>query len=94
MVVQQLINGNGNPVVNQFVIKTEKAVYFQSYKNVICKWDGINLILSNDWKYNNTTRKHLYIFLRQNGFYSLSSAKDIRKAIEKKVITLEEINII
>ena len=94
MVVQQLINDNGNPAVNQFVIKTEKAVYFQSYKTVICKWDGINLILSKDWMYSNTTRKHLYMFLRQNGIYNLSSAKDIRKAIEKKVITLEEINII
>lgn len=90
--VQQLINDNGNPAANQFVIKTKKAVYFQSYDSVVCKLDGINIVLSTNWEYSNTTRKHLYIFLRQNGYYNLSSAKDMRKAIKDKMVILKKVS--
>ena len=88
--VRQLINDNGNPAANQFVIKTKKATYFQSYQSVVCKLDGINIILSNNWDCSNTTRKHLYIFLRENGYYNLSSANDIRKAIKEKKVKLDK----
>ena len=90
--VQQLINDNGNPASNQFIIKTKKATYFQSYRSVVCKWDGINIVLSTDWDYSNTTRKHLYMFLRQYGFYNLSSAKDMRKAIKNKEVILKKVS--
>lgn len=89
--VKQLINDNGNPAANQFVIKTKKATYFQSYNSVVCKLDGINIILSNNWDYSNTTRKHLYIFLRQNGYYNLSSAKDVRNAIKDGWVILKKV---
>lgn len=89
--VHQLINDNGNPAANQFVIRTKKATYFQSYNSVVCKLDGINIILSNNWDYSNTTRKHLYIFLRQNGYYNLSSAKDVRNAIKDGWVILEKV---
>lgn len=89
--VRQLINSKGNPAVNQFVITTKKGVYFQSYSSVVCKLDGINIVLSDNWDYSNTTRKHLYIFLRENGYYNFCSAKDIRKAIEKKQIVLKKV---
>lgn len=89
--VSQLINDNDNPAANQFVIKTKKATYFQSYESVVCKLDGNNIVLSDDWDYSNTTRKHLYIFLRQNGYYNLSSAKDIRKAIKEKRVILKKV---
>lgn len=90
--VTQLINDNGNPAANQFVIKTKKATYFQSYRSVVCKIDGINIVLSMNWDYSNTTRKHLYIFLRQNGYYSLSSAKEVRKAIKEGWVTLKKVS--
>lgn len=89
--VQQLINDNGNPAANQFVIKTKKATYFQSYDSVVCKLDGINIVLSTNWEYSNTTRKHLYMFLRQYGYYNLSSAKDMRKAIKDKMVILKKV---
>lgn len=38
--VRQLINDNGNPAANQFIIKTKEATYFQSYDSVVCKLDG------------------------------------------------------
>lgn len=90
--VTQLINDNGNPAANQFVIKTKKATYFQSYRSVVCKIDGINIVLSMNWDYSNTTRKHLYIFLRQNGYYNLSSAKEVRKAIKEGWVTLKKVS--
>ncbi len=89
--VHQLINDNGNPAANQFVISTEKAKYFQSYRSVVCKLDGINIVLSTDWDFSNTTRKHLYIFLRQNGYYNYSSATDVRKAIKNGEIILKKV---
>lgn len=89
--VRQLINDNGNPTANQFVIKTKKAKYFQSYNSVVCKLDGINIVLSTDWDYSNTTRKYLYTFLRQNGYYNLSSAKEVRKAIKDGWVTLKKV---
>jgi hypothetical protein len=89
--VHQLINDNGNPAANQFVIKTKKATYFQSYDSVVCKLDGINIVLSMNWEYSNTTRKHLYIFLRQNGYHNLSSAKDVRKAVKDGWVILKKV---
>ena len=90
--VQQLINDNGNPAANQFIIKTKEATYFQSYDSVVCKLDGVNIVLSTDWDYSNTTRKHLYMFMRQNGYYSLSSAKEVRKAISEGRVTLKKVS--
>ena len=89
--VQQLINDNGNPSANQFIIKTKKATYFQSYDSVVCRLDGINIILSMNWDYSKTTMKHLYMFIRQNGFYRFSSANDIRKAIKDGLVTLKKV---
>lgn len=89
--VSQLINDRGNAAANQFVIRTEKATYFQSYNSVVCKLDGINIVLSNDWDYSNTTRKHLYIFLRNNGYYGFSNRASILKGIEKGEIILKNV---
>ena len=89
--VQQLINDNGNPAANQFIINTPKAVYFQSYNSVVCKLDGINIVLSMNWEYSNTTRKHLYIFLRTHGYHHLQTAKDIRKAIKDNEVILKKV---
>ena len=90
--VQQLINDNGNPAANQFIIKTKEATYFQSYDSVVCKLDGVNIVLSTNWDYSNTTRKHLYMFMRQNGYYNLSSAKEVRKAISEGRVTLKKVS--
>ena len=86
MIITQLINDNGNPAANQFVVTTPKAIYFQSYDSVVCKIEGGKVTLSDYWDYSNTTRKHLYIFLRRNGFRGLNSAKEVRQAIAKGVV--------
>lgn len=86
--VSQLINDNGNPAANQFVINTPNAVYFQSYDSVVCKVKGGQVTLSDYWDYSNTTRKHLYIFLRSQGYRGLNSAKEVRLAIAKGIVKL------
>lgn len=90
--VSNLINDNGNAAANQFVIKTPKATYFQSYYSVVAKIDKKgNLILSKDWDYSNTTLKHLYMFLRMYGYDHLCCAKDMRKAIKDKEVVLKKV---
>lgn len=92
--VSNLVNDNGFEARNQFVIKTKKATYFQSYDSMIAKIDTNNkLTLTTDWDYSTTTSKYLYMFLRNNypKYYSLISDNKrkrecIRKAIENKLI--------
>jgi hypothetical protein len=88
--VRQLINNRGNYAANQFVIDTINATYFQSYRSVVCKilTKSGKVVVSNYWDFSNTTRKHLYIFLAQNGHSHLCSAKDMRKAIKEGEVTL------
>lgn len=89
--VQSLINGRGNAVANQFIIKTENGTFFQSYHSVVAKItkDG-KLILSKHWDYSNTTMRNLYAFLRDYGFYEYTSSKEMRKAIDNGEVTLCE----
>ena len=87
MLVSQLINSNGNPNANQFIISDSGYVAFQSYESRVCEItrdENLNRIIrfGYDWDYSRTTMKHLAEFLRQNGLYELASAKAIRKAIK------------
>lgn len=91
--VKNLINDRGNSAANQFVINTTNGTYFQSYDSVVAKVDNKgNLFLSQYWDYSNTTRKHLYIFLRNHGFHAYCTAKDMRKAIKDGEVILENVN--
>lgn len=88
--VRQLINDKGNPAANQFTIRTAKALYFQSYRSVVCKICSKGIVLSSNWDYSNTTRKHLYIFLRDNGYGEFCSKKDMENAIKDKRVILKK----
>jgi len=92
--VTNIINANGNKVANQFRIKTDKGVYFQSYQSVICfipkGWE--KPILGGDWDYSRTTLRHLKTFLSEElkglqscgvSFNSYTSKKDIEKVLKK-----------
>ena len=86
--VRQLINANGNPAANQFVISTASAVYFQSYNSVVCRVDAHGVTLSANWDYSRTTAKHLYIFLQQRGYGHLCNCNEVRKAIKSGEVIL------
>lgn len=64
--ISQLINDNGNPASNQFIIEVSKGYVFQSYDAVIAFYDcnERKVYITKDWDYSNTTRKHFYMFLR------------------------------
>lgn len=86
MKVTQLINNNGNPASNQFVIyDNDNNIYFQSYETLIAKYDVKckKLFVTNSWDYSNTTRKHFYIFLNDFTKYGYIYNKDsMLKAIK------------
>ena len=65
--ISQLINDNGNPASNQFIIEVSKGYVFQSYDAVIAFYDCSErkVYITKDWDYSNTTRKHFYMFLRK-----------------------------
>ena len=88
--VRQLINNRGNYAANQFVITANGATYFQSYTSVVAKIQNGNVYISTNWDYSRTTSKHLYIFLAQQGYSHLCSAKDMRKAIKDGEVILIE----
>lgn len=88
--VHQLINNRGNCAANQFVITANGATYFQSYTSVVAKIQNGNVYVSTNWDYSRTTSKHLYIFLAQQGYSHLCSAKDMRKAIKDGEVILIE----
>ena len=88
MKVRQLINNNGNPAANQFVIDNGNTSYFQSYQSVVAKIEKGKVSLSNRWDYSRTTAKHLYIFLAEYGYWHLCSAAAMRKAISNGEVTL------
>ena len=90
--VSNIINNNGNAAANQFVIKTAKATYFQSYDSVVAKIENGKVFVSSYWDYSNTTRKHLYIFLSDYGFSHLCSAKEMRKAIKSGEVNMVNVS--
>lgn len=80
---------SGRPVANQFVIEHDGKVYFQSYNSRCAVVDNGKLTLGSDWDYSNTTRKYLYIFMREYAYMTWcalptgkSGSDSIRKAID------------
>jgi hypothetical protein len=90
--VSNILNANGNYSPNQYLIRTPKGMYFQSYDSVVCKYDGKNVIVSNYWDYSKTTLKHLYIFLRGIGYSDLCKTTKMRKAIKDGNVILKNVN--
>lgn len=92
-----LSDRSGRSVANQFVIKTSKGVFFQSYDTVIAKIDKegkVTLGIDNGYysksinlgfglAYSRTTYKYLCKFLREYGNYECN-ANEIRKALKLK----------
>ena len=95
--VANLINNRGNAVKNQFIITEGNTIAFQSYNSRICEivkpcGMGFDVLVrfGRDWNYSQTTSKHLYSFLRQNGLEILASRQAIEEAIERGHARLDE----
>ena len=82
MKVKQLINRNGNPNANQFIITDGNRTIFQSYSSTCAIVEPNKITFGRDWDYSNTTMKHLYTFLNDYCGVSLNNSKEVRKAIK------------
>ena len=86
--VSQMINNNGNPAANQFILTNAKCKVFQSYETLIAKInhkDGVITLDKDALNYSRTTSKHLFIFLGLN-------RKEIEQRIKNKTIKLKNLN--
>jgi hypothetical protein len=84
--VSHMVSNNGNPVFNQFIIHTDTAVYFQSYKAIIIKKENGKVYLDRTYyDYSRTTIKYRNMFLRE-------TAKEIEKKIKNNVYVLTNLN--
>ncbi len=79
---------------NQFLIESEEKIVFQSYDSVIAIIDKTknenSLTLGIDWDCSNTTRKHLYLFLKD--YYYLTVYSKIENSNNKREAIQELIN--
>lgn len=82
MKVKNLINGNGNPSANQFVIRVGYDVYFHSYNTTIAKFSNGVLTINRNWNVSKTTSKHLYLFIRQYTPFYIDNKKELKKCLK------------
>ncbi len=63
--VDNMTGTSGREVPNQFIIRTEDGVYFQSYKSIIAFDNRLGKITldENYWDYSKTTGKYRNDFL-------------------------------
>ena len=66
--VENMVNSKGNCIPNQFLIYTDKGVYFQSYDSVIAfkPYTGKIQLDKEFWDYSKTTGKYRNLFLRED----------------------------
>lgn len=90
-VTQMNSTRTGRPVANQFIINTNKNVYFQSYDSIIAKKQrgflGKTTLDKNFWDYSRTTLKYLKSFLGTD-----KSKKEIERDIKQGVYKLSNLN--
>lgn len=69
MKVRHMTGRSGHPVKNQFIIETDTAELFQSYRSVIakkCYQTGTTYLDRHFWDYSSTTGKYRNLFLGLN----------------------------
>lgn len=91
--VQNLQNDNYNAAANQFVIRTKTRTYFQSYQSKVAYVDKNGKVhLAQWWDYSNTTRKHLYIFLRDYTPYRVRAKKEVQDYIKRGIFKQHKVS--
>ena len=86
MKITNLTSNKGNNIANQFEIRTENAVYFQSYQSIIVKIEnGTTFLDSIYWDYSKTTGKYRNQFLGED-------KKQTEKKIKAGIYTLTNLN--
>ena len=85
--VKNMVSSRGNDIPNQFIIRTDKGCYFQSYNTVICFIDNDNNVFldENKWDYSTTTGKYRNQFLSE-------TIKETRENIKNGTYKLVELS--
>ena len=65
--VSNMTSSKGNIIANQFIIRTNKGRYFQSYNSIIVFIDNNNKVFLDEyyWDYSRTTGKYRNNFLNE-----------------------------
>ena len=87
MKVSNLESSRGNTVPNQFEIRTDEGVFFQSYNSMICFVPRVGKTLLDEtyWNYSKTTSKYRSVFLDE-------STIETKKKIEDGTYLLTNLN--
>jgi len=77
----------GNPIPNQFILKTSKGTYFQSYQTIIVfiNTKGQVFLDKKYWDYSNTTRRYRNMFLGE-------MSDNIKAKIKNGTYKLKDLN--
>ena len=88
--IGNMINDNNNSAVNQIVVMLKNhGKLYVSYGYPICYNRGDIVYLSPKWDSSKTTRKHLYIFMRDELRWNVNQKKDVDMLIkESNVLVL------
>ena len=87
MKVENMVNNKGNKIANQFTIRDETGITFQSYNSIIAHVDtsgNVTLDVSY-WDYSTTTGKYRNLFLGE-------TRKETQKKIESGEYKLVNLN--
>lgn len=95
--LKQLKNPKSDrPVNNQYMIISNRFIFFVSYETFICAIDKEtnNLLIFDYLKYadvSRTTAKYLYQFLHENFFRLKNFREDLHKDVEKEKVMYKKI---
>lgn len=84
--VEQMVNYQNNYASNQFIIRTNGCIMFQSYDSPIVSVDYDKRVITfyPKWDYSNTTHKHRNIFFRNYvKIDELSNVEGCRKYLKE-----------
>jgi len=87
MKVENMVSNKGNKIANQFTIRDEAGITFQSYNSIIAHVDtsgNVTLDVSY-WDYSTTTGKYRNLFLGE-------TRKETQKKIESGEYKLVNLN--
>ena len=85
--VTNMLSHNGNKIANQFEIRANDGLYFQSYNSVIAviRNDGKIELDEHYWDYSQTTGKYRNLFLNE-------TKKETEAKIKQGVYKLVNLN--
>lgn len=84
------------PINNQYMIISNRFIFFVSYETFICAYDTQtrNLIIFDYIKYSDvsrTTKKYFYQFLNEINFTLKNFREDLHKDVEKEKVMYKKI---